>query len=345
MLIEKKAIRRSKLSWEILGLLAASLLVSVFLFQFLSVCAVGISENYYFWRGMILTDEQLHDLDNWIFSLSLIISVGFFLVLFLVLLGERLSYIRKIIKGVDTLQSEGLQHKLPLEGNNELTQLAEAINYMSATQQKIKEKEQKLNEEKEEFIRTLSHDIRTPLTTIMSYSELAVSGKIDSPEEWKNCMTLIQKKAAQIKDLTDILLDGGKREPEYFEDARLLMEQLAGEFEEVLEDEFRVEVDLSECLAVSGTFDVKELGRILDNLISNVQKYADREQTVKFGIRMDETGVVIRQSNAKGHRNAHTESYRMGINSIRRIAHNYGGHVTVQEDDDVFEIRITLLDD
>lgn len=88
---------------------------------------------------------------------------------------------------------------MSLEGNNELTQLAESINYLSVAQRQVKEKEKALNKEKESLIRTLSHDIRTSLTSIMSYSELLASQKNLSSDKLKVYFTLIQKRALRLK--------------------------------------------------------------------------------------------------------------------------------------------------
>ena len=169
---KKKQHRGQTLSRQILGLLAVTLLISVVLMQILSYSARGIIENILFLQDILLTETQYADLNDWIFNLSLLVSVIFFILLFLFLLGERLSYINDILKGIDALQQGNQEHTVPIEGHNELTQLATSVNYLSATQKQIKEKEQALAEEKEQLTRSLSHDIRTPLTSILSYTEL-----------------------------------------------------------------------------------------------------------------------------------------------------------------------------
>ena len=336
--------RRRRLSLEIVGLLGVSIVISLFWFQLLRGCAYLISVNYFAWRDVVLTDAQVTELEDWLFHLSLLVSVGFFLLLFLFLLGERLSYIREIIKGIHALRSGQEDYVVPVEGRNELTQLAEAVNYLSETQRQVREEERGLQEEKEKLIRTLSHDIRTPLTSIMAYSELLI-GEADADQEQRSRLELIRKKAEQIKELTDILLDGGRRNVETFEDASLLMEQLAAEFQEVLEDEYCVSVELTGCGRFGGSFDVQELRRIFDNLISNIQKYADSEYPVLLNLAVTEGGLAVRQSNyilAEPRQEGKRESYQIGLNSIRRIAHNYGGRVDVIEDGEIFEITVTL---
>ena len=332
---------RRKLSREILGLLSVTALIAFVLMQVLSLCAVAIIENYLFARDIVLTDAQYMQMDGWVFHISLLVSVAFFVVLFLFLLGERLSYIREILKGIDALRGGQEDYVVPLEGRNELTQLAEAVNYLSRSQREVRERERKLSEEKDQFIRALSHDIRTPLTSIMAYSELLTGPGPVTPVEQAKYLELIHSKAVQIKNITDILLDGSKRSPELFEDARLLMEQLAGEFEELLEEDFCVEASLT-CPAFPGTFDVQELRRIFDNLISNVQKYADPDTPVRLSISLKDGQLLIRQENAVKKLDSPAEGYQLGLKSIRRIAQNYAGRVEVEQDDEKFAISIML---
>ena len=336
-----KSNKRRKLSGEILGLLTVTFVLALILLQFLGIVARAMIDSFLFMRDIVLTEAQYAQLDDWVFHLSLLVSVAFFIILFLFLLGERLSYIREVLAGIDALRSGQEDYVVPLEGSNELTQLAEAVNYLSRTQREVKEQERVLNEEKEQFIRALSHDIRTPLTSIMAYSELLTGANTVDPQEQTRYLELIQHKAGQIKDMTDILLDGSKRNPEYFEDARLLIEQLTAEFEEMLEDGFSIEASL-DCPAFPGTFDVQELRRIFDNLVSNVQKYADPDRPVKISISLEGVQLLIRQENAVRERIAPADGYQIGLRSIQRIAQNYAGQVDVQKDDAAFAITITL---
>ena len=118
--------------------------------------------------------------------------------------------------------------------------------------------------------------------------------------------------------------------------------QTVGEFEEMLEDVFPLSSDLTECPEFSGQFDVGELRRLFDNLASNVMKYADPAKEVSLSVRKNGNGIVICQKNSIKPRIEHTESYQIGMYSLRRIAHNYGGSISVKQDDTEFEIMITL---
>lgn len=332
-----------RLAYEILGLICISAIFAVMLFFILSWSGGAIVQVYCFRNDVVMTEFDWLEADRWIWGVSGVLAAAGFSVLFLVLFSERMAYIRTITAGIHDLRLGIFEGPLPLEGRNELTQLADSINFMSETQRQLREKEQTLAREKEQFIRTLSHDIRTPLTSILAYSEYLASGDT-IPAEQKTHLQMIRKKAEQIRDLTALLLDGDKRCPEHFEDAHLLMEQLAAEFEEDLEDRFAVHTDLSGCPSFAGTFDVQELRRIFDNLSSNVQKYADPHQPVHLDIRVDQAGLTICQRNAIPADPVQRDSYKLGLNSIRRIAQNYAGRVALHEDGSHFEITIILAD-
>ena len=339
-MIEKK---RKRLSRQILSSLGISLGAAVGGFHLLALGGYYLLDRVYREQLVSISEDTLIGMQGWMLNLCLLLSVVFFLVLFLVLLGDRLSYIRTITQGIDRLKEGQGDWAIPVQGNNELTTLAETINAMNAARNRIREKEKTLNEERESLIRTLAHDIRTPLTSVLSYSELLMARDgLDAPS--REQVALIREKAGRIKELTDVLLDGGKRNPEEFSDAKLLFSQLAMEFEEVLEEDFSVETDLSGMPEFGGRFDLGELRRIFDNLITNVQKYADPENPVTLTIARTEEGIRITQQNAVRMGDSPTESFQMGITSIRRIAHNYGGGVEIRRDEENFAISVTLLE-
>ena len=336
--------KRRKFAHEILGLIGISALVAMGVFLLLSHVTAGAVEEYCFQKDVAMTEFDWIAVDRWIFGGSAAVALLGFSLLFLGLLGKRLAYVRRLTRGMDDLARGQEERPVPLEGNNELTELAHAINHMAHTRRQIRQREQTLAREKEQFIRTLSHDIRTPLTSLLAYSEYLVTEEELSPEQRRAHLGMLRRKAEQIRDLTDLLLEGGRRNPEEFADARLLMEQLAEEFQEELEEGFSPEVDLSRCGACAGTFDVQELRRIFDNLSSNVGKYADPAVPVCLTISMEPGELVIRQSNGVLSAATPAEGYQIGIASIRRIAQSYGGRVEVEQSRERFSIVITLSD-
>ena len=342
MLTNENGRKTRRLSREILGLLLITAVIALFFWGFLYLTANSISETYFAERNMQLSEGQWLTLQAWIRSVSLLSAVILFLVLFLFLLGQKLAYLREIIQGVDALRMHRLEDTIPLRESNELTELAEHINFLSETERRLRQQETALQAERERMLRDLSHDIRTPLTAILSYSDYMSQRDGLTEAEMQEYFSLVRKKAELMKGMTDRLLEGSKRKVEPVENGRLLMEQLAGEWEEILEDSFSCEISLEDCTDFRAEWDMQEIVRIFDNLSSNVEKYADSGHPVLLRVDRKADTLRILQKNAVRKTAHNVESNRIGLESIRRIAAGYGGSVTVSLDEIQFQIEITL---
>lgn len=332
---------RKKLTHEILGLFGATTVIAVFFYGFLSMTANSIAETYILEKDLTPTEAQEWILDFGIPSISFMMAALLFVFLFLFLIGQRLGYVRVLISGIEALRTHRMDYEIPIEWNNELTELAESINYLARTEKELQIKENLLKEEREGFIRAMSHDIRTPLTVIKGYSEYMQNKEHISEEEIRLYADLIEQKAKQLKDMTDRLLDGG-RTLEKIEDGRFLVEQLTAEWELQLEDEFHFVIDLSKCSAFSGEFDIQELRRIFDNLASNVKKYADAKTPIILRIGINDNCLVIEQENRMREDDAKVESNGIGMESIQKIVQQYNGTVNIDQSSEFFRITLQI---
>lgn len=333
-----------RLSKEILGVFGLTLLIAGGCFWTLNELANVMIFKYIEAELLVISEYQLIDLQYAILGISFVSSIVLFIVLFLFLTGERLAYIHEIVKGIHALGRHEWDYRIPLRGENELTELAKQVNVLSKEEQAFQEREKQLQEEKITLIRSLSHDIRTPLTSLMSYSEYMKQKETMTLEEMKAYMELVEQKSQQIKRLTDQLLDGGSRQLEFIENGYFFMEQLADEWASELEEEFDLRIDLEKCPQFSGEFDIQEVRRIFDNLASNIRKYADETQPVFFMVNEQNGRICIQQSNTCKKLHAPVESTKIGIASIQKIAAHYGGGVEVTKADDIFSIQIELIE-
>lgn len=335
--------RTRKLSFVILEYLLLSALVALFTFLFLYSMSSSIGESYLLRREITISEIQDAVFHTGLRSVCIIASILIFIILFLFMLGQRLSYLITITRGIDKLQENRMDYDIRLEGNDELTQLARRINYLSASQRELSRREQELKEEREAWVRSMSHDIRTPLTSMMSYSELMMKKEDPAPEEIKNYIDLVYSKCQQIRQLTSQLMDKNEGSRERIDDIRLLFEQLAAEWEEILDEHFSCSVQFSGFCSFSGMADIHSLRRIMDNLSSNVQKYADPSAPVCLDLHSSGRQVILVQTNEKTPESSVTgESHRIGLENIRQIAALYGGGVEVADSDNSFRIKITL---
>lgn len=333
-----------RLSKEILGVFGVTLLISILGFWTLNEIANRVVLNYVESEMLVISEYQLIDLQYGILGISFLSGVLLFVLLFLFLAGERLAYISEIEKGIHALSRHEWEYEIPLQGENELTELAKCVNKLSKEEQALREKEKQIQEEKARLIRSLSHDIRTPLTSMMSYSEFMKQKESLTTDEMRAYMELVEQKSQQIKVLTDRLLDGGVRQLEEIENGRFFMEQLVDEWAVELEEEFECQIKLDTCPQFSGAFDVQELRRIFDNLASNIRKYADASFPILLCVKEKDGRVCIFQSNACKVLQTPVESTKIGMDSIRKIAAHYGGTVEVSQTQREFSISITLCE-
>lgn len=340
MLTKRK--RGSKLSREIAGMILISVAVAFFLFLFLEVVSNSIALNYIDGKGIDITEDTLWYLQVWITGISFGAAVIVFSVLFMFQLGQKFQYLKKIIEGVEALRKHRMDYEIPLEGNNELTELASAINYLAETERMLKKKEEKLAEDRESFIRAMSHDIRTPLTSIISYSELAAENPEMTADEVKRYADMVQKKAVQIRDLAGKLLQGADQGLAEIDNGRLLMQQLAEEWLYDLEDDFDCNLDYKDCPDFAGRVNVGDIQRIFDNLASNIKKYADPAVPVEMHIFEEDHMLVVRQRNGISFTAVPAESYGIGLESIARIAESCEGGIEVREKEASFSVKICL---
>ncbi|HJA92552.1 MAG TPA: HAMP domain-containing histidine kinase [Candidatus Eisenbergiella merdipullorum] len=334
--------KRRRLAGEILEYLLLSLAISAFTFCFLYFTSESMADTYLAGRDVVLSPSGQTVLGVWLRSICLTASVVLFLILFLFLLGQRMAYLLKIIHGVDDLQASHMDASILLEGNDELTELAEKINALAESERELDRKERQMKEERDAWIRSLSHDIRTPLTSMISYTQLLADRHSLSETDIRDYIHLIQAKTEQIRELTDRLSGRKRQNPEKVEHIRLLLEQLALEWEESLEGHFSCEADFSGLTDFSGMADIYAFRRIFDNLASNTLKYADPAQPVTLTVTGKENLMIIIQKNGVKKYDSSPESTGIGLENIRRIAADYDGTLEVRRSREDFSLEISM---
>ena len=331
--------QKEKLSLEILGLFFISVVISAFSFSFLYFTADSIIYNQLQTKGISLTLTQQTYVSGWMHNICLIAALIIFVVFFLFFLGQKFLYLLTIIRGIHTLRQNGLNFTIPLEGNDELTELAESINLFSASILRYRKNQQEIQAEKEELIRSLSHDIKNPLTSIISYTQFIQQSGIHDPQ-MEGYLQIVREKSEQIRELTELLLGSSARKIESFPDGRTLIYQLVEEMEAELEEKFDLQVNYPQT-AFAARLDVQDLRRIFFNLSSNIIKYADPQHPVTLDLSFADGILTIKQQNSISD-SPSLDSSKIGLKSIRLILKNYQGTLTTQSENHQFLICISM---
>ena len=285
------------------------------------------------------------------YSYALIVEIilSFLLFLLLVLSGirKKIKYIRKLSEEIEILEGGGLDYVITVKGGDELAVLAAGLDSMRRSFCNLIEQEKKMIQENQRIITEMSHDLRTPVTSIMLYTEILKQGTYQDEGQRKEYIEKIDKKARRMKQLTDHLFEYSLITGE----AEVKLED-AESFEALFYDLFSETCSYLEQNGFHTSFQVKwtdrkvristdYITRILDNITSNIIKYADPSMPVIISSVEDVhmAGFLfenhIRQAEEK------TESTGIGIQSIKNMMEKMGGKCIVESEKGSF--RLILL--
>ncbi|SHO48381.1 HAMP domain-containing sensor histidine kinase [Anaerocolumna xylanovorans] len=277
-------------------------------------------------------------------------SLGvFFLFLFsiLILYNRRIiARIMQLSKEVSLIEKGDLEQPIFHKGNDEISLLAENADNMRSSIIARHKSEKEAWEANSELITSMSHDIRTPLTSIIGYLEILDSKNYRSEEQFDKYIKSCKAKSIQLKDLSDKLfqyfLVFGKEkilmQMESF-DVRILFQQLISEHVFDLSNlGFNVSQTFEE-QPCTITADIQYLKRLFDNLFSNVTKYADTSGQIIVAGYIEGNNLVISILNDIRKDSAILESTNIGLKTCQKIVEQMNGTFEIKKDHSHFEVR------
>ena len=249
-----------------------------------------------------------------------------------------------------TVGAGDLDGTITVDGVDEIATLAADIDGMRDAIIERMGNEKRAWEANSELITAMSHDIRTPMTSLIGYLGLLNNAESLSEEERKRYLEAAYGKSLALKELTDELfkyfLVFGRSELELHRedfDIHMLLMQLLGEAEFDLRDSgFNVQsIDKLEDGYLLNT-DAAMLKRVLDNLVSNIKKYADRTRPVVTLMEIRRGKISVTLSNGVSGRGSGTESTKIGLRTCEKILDALGGTFTTMRDDSHFAAEFCL---
>ena len=209
---------------------------------------------------------------------------------------HRLSALRRVVEGLDELARGNLVHRVVAPGSGETAELASAVNRLAEAMQEARSDALRREEAHGQLISNLSHDLRTPITSIAGYVDALQRGIGDDPARH---LDIIAMKTAELTRLADDLfyltrLDAGDlgltlAPVDVSEVARVC---LLGFEQELLSRGIEVLVDIPDatCEVVA---DEAALGRVVGNFIANSLKHARSMRTLGVTVARDRDGCAI----------------------------------------------------
>ena len=315
--------------------------------------------EYPFWEGLhtvtfsdgtaqvLLYGFYAYQFHSWALIGELILVFLLFLGIVMAGIRHKIRYIRTLGSEVNILEGGGLEHPITIMGHDELTELAQGLDAMRRTFLAQNEQEKQLAQASQRLVAEMSHDLRTPLTSIMLYTEILLSRKYRDEGQLMEYIEKIDKKARRLKQLSDHLFsyaliageDSVELEgPTPFQ--AVFYDTLSETVTYLEQQGFTVEMDFT-WEEGSIRFNRDYIARIFDNLASNIVKYASRTAPIQV-VSMNSPGMIgFSVENQKAPPEAPPESSKIGLRSIQGMMKKMNGQYRVDEDERSF--RLVLL--
>jgi signal transduction histidine kinase len=263
-----------------------------------------------FITGIFAFKERIYDLLRWlnsnVLAIPLLILAAlllFFLIMsvfFIKFTQSNINYLGEIIKGLKIISQGELNINIPVKTKDEFGEMASTINSMTVKLKALMEEERYWERTKNELITNVSHDLRTPLTSILGYVEL-ISGdsRLDEGKQ-KQYTDIIREKCLRLKKLIDDLFEYSKLSSREMVISKAslnlgeLLEQVAMGFIPIISAqglEYRI-TSKGEKPMVFG--DPALLARLFDNLISNAISYGKEGKYIDIETLQENREAVVR---------------------------------------------------
>ena len=285
-------------------------------------------------------------------------------IVYIIIFIKDLVYLDKIMVGSKAAAEGKLNYKIDEKGRGHLRELAHDINNMRDGLKKSVENEMKSENMKTELITNVSHDLKTPLTSIINYIDLLKRENIQ-PETAMDYVNILDKKSQRLKVLIEDLFEASKAASGAMElniakiDIGQLLRQALGENDERFKDSnLNVKLNVpEEKIFING--DGKRLYRVFENLISNIVKYSLSNTRVYIDMYKEEKEVIIVMRNIsayelsfdtneitnrfkRGDSSRSTEGSGLGLAIAKSIVELHGGSFNIEVDGDLFKSIIRL---
>lgn len=268
------------------------------------------------------------------------------------------------MKHTEELAAGNLGADIPVKGKSAFAKHAANINDLRNTVN-VSHKEQAKSERlKTELITNVSHDLRTPLTSIITYTELLKTSDL-AQEDRDSYIEILDRKSKRLKVLIDDLFEATKMASGNIElhkekvDLNQLLQQALAEHNEALsQSSLQLRVSQPD-QAVYAFVDGQKLWRVFDNLIGNILKYALENTRVYISVKEEQNKVVLTFKNItkyelgedlnelferfkRGDQSRHTEGSGLGLAIAKSIVDLHDGSLDIEVDGDLFKVTVIL---
>ncbi|MGL4571636.1 MAG: HAMP domain-containing sensor histidine kinase [Clostridium sp.] len=302
---------------------------------------------------------------NFFFIISFV-GVAIFLATFIFFVNRKVKYIKFLTEEVSFIKEKGFGQTIEVKGEDELAKLCRSINDMSIELGKKIENEKNIENNKNELITNISHDLKTPLTSLVGYLELLNSENIK--KEYKDEYTKIAyNKSLRLKELVNELFEytmisnnNIKIERAEYNISNLINQIVGESILDFLEKNIEIKLQ-NPYKELYFDIDPKLFTRLIENLVKNAEKYSDANSIFQVIVDKKEKDIEIsfinrcKELTEENLENIFEKFYRLdkarcsenegsglGLSIAKRIVQLHNGDLTVEKKNEDIIFKIIL---
>lgn len=347
------------------------------IYLILSVIGALIAAIEFIALGMTCVVKFMPDVtsyvtENYLLAMNMIyivvlLGIAVFLLVFTLFVNKKVKYIKFLSSEVKVIKDEDFGKTIEVRGQDELAELCSSINNMSLELREKIDNEKKIEQNKNELITNVSHDLRTPLTSILGYVDLLKQNGFEDKEKFVEYISIIDERSKSLNNLINELFEYTKLNSH---DIKLnystveicsLVEQLSGEYSLIFKKEGLELISEIPEEDIFVDIDIQMIVRALENLLINAKKYSVRNSQVLVKLLQESNDIVISVENKvenisqddldnlferfykvdKARKTG--DSTGLGLSIVKRVVELHKGLVKAELINGVIKFKIILL--
>lgn len=284
------------------------------------------------------------------FLFSIILCIMTFFLPICIFLHKKIKHIKQLEQDIMVISSGDLTKPIIIKGHDEISHLGEELDHMRLTLDENIKNEKLLHQANNDLITSMSHDLRTPLTSLIGFLEIMKFHRYKDETQYEKCMDKSLDKAREIKDMSDAMFEYALI---YNEHENTTMQVLSINTIHELVNNMMDYLDLKGYLIdihlldeeLSFHGDETMLKRIFNNLTSNLIKYGDIGKAITIHETRDSGYLKLSMMNEKKKNLSEMERNRIGLKSVHKMMELQNGTLDIVDAQDSFTVilKFSLL--
>ncbi len=273
------------------------------------------------------------------------------------------KFYREVLEGVKRISGGELTYQMTGEYSYREQEMVDAINQIAIGLQRAVEEQIKSERTKTRLITNVSHDIKTPLTSVINYIGLLKQEKLEGGRT-REYLDVLDMKSQRLKVLIEDLIEASKISSGAIElhkntwNLGEFLGQVTGEFADRFAERELELVSTIPDAPVMVWADSQRIFRVMENLYVNIYKYAMPRTRVYLEVRQENQAIVILRNSSeqrveinpeelterfvRGEESRSSDGSGLGLSIAKSLLELHGGSITISTEADLFRVKVTL---